>query len=116
METALPCGLVWLRRDLRVHDNAALYHALKHCRQVHVVFVFDTAILDPLPRADRRVEFLRDSLAVLDSELRALAESHGVKDAGRVGLICRPGARRRPWPPNWVCKRCMPATTMIPTP
>jgi deoxyribodipyrimidine photo-lyase len=66
-------ALVWFRRDLRAGDNAALYHALKAAGQVHCVFVFDTAILDPLPRRDRRVEFIRDSAAALDQELRALA-------------------------------------------
>ena len=51
MDTPFSSGLVWLRRDLRAHDNAALYQALKHCRQVHVAFVFDTAILDKIGRA-----------------------------------------------------------------
>jgi deoxyribodipyrimidine photo-lyase len=87
----LSSALVWLRRDLRVDDHAALNQALKAARRVWCVFVFDTAILDTLPRADRRVEFLRDSLAVLDAELRALAESHGVAGAASVGLICRHG-------------------------
>jgi deoxyribodipyrimidine photo-lyase len=51
-------GLMWFRRDLRAFDNAALYHALKSCTHVHCVFVFDRAILDKLPRQDRRVEFI----------------------------------------------------------
>ncbi len=65
-------GLMWFRRDLRAHDNAALYHALKACSVVHCVFVFDKEILDSLPRADRRVEFIRESLVDLDSQLRKL--------------------------------------------
>jgi len=77
-------ALVWLRRDLRADDNAALYHALRAARRVWCAFVFDRAILDPLPRADRRVEFIRDSLVGLDAELRALAASHGVEGAGLV--------------------------------
>ncbi len=67
-----PKGLMWFRRDLRVDDNAALYHALRSCRQVVCVFVFDRAILDPLPRVDRRVEFIRESLVELDAALHAL--------------------------------------------
>lgn len=63
-------ALVWLRRDLRITDHAALYHALRNHRQVHVAFVFDWDILDPLPRNDRRVEFIRESLVDLDSALR----------------------------------------------
>ena len=91
MDTSYPSGLVWLRRDLRVHDNAALYHALKHCRQVHVAFVFDTAILDPLPRADRRVEFIRESLVELDARLRELGGEHR-------GLIVRHGVAEQDIP------------------
>jgi deoxyribodipyrimidine photo-lyase len=90
-ETSLSGALVWLRRDLRADDHAALHLALRSARRVWCAFVFDRAILDPLPRADRRVEFLRDSLAVLDAELRALALSHGVDGADRVGLLCRHG-------------------------
>ena len=67
-----PKGLMWFRRDLRIDDNAALYHALRACRQVMCVFVFDRAILDPLPRVDRRVEFIRESLVELDAELSRL--------------------------------------------
>jgi len=77
-------ALVWLRRDLRTDDHAALHHALKSARQVWCAFVFDTAILDPLPRADRRVEFIRDSLVGVDAEIRALAASHGVAGAGLI--------------------------------
>ena len=77
-------AIVWLRRDLRVHDHAALHHALRAARQVWCVFVFDRDILDPLPRADRRVEFIRDSLVGVDAELRALAASHGIEGAGLV--------------------------------
>ncbi|WP_180682383.1 cryptochrome/photolyase family protein [Tepidicella baoligensis] len=85
-------GLMWFRRDLRADDNAALYHALRRCRQVWCVFVFDTNILQPLLarglHADRRVEFIHDSLIDLDEQLRALGRSNGVEG---VGLIVRHG-------------------------
>ena len=90
-DPSLHQALVWLRRDLRCDDNAALYHALKAARQVWCVFIFDTEILDPLPRVDRRVEFIRDSLVDLDAQLRALGQDHGV--AG-VGLIVQHGPAR----------------------
>ena len=81
-------ALVWFRRDLRADDHAALSHALQAARQVWCAFIFDRAILDRLPRADRRVEFIRDSLVDLDAQLRSLGLAHGV--AG-VGLIVRHG-------------------------
>lgn len=65
-------GLMWFRRDLRTVDNAALFYALKHCEQVHCVFVFDKTILDALPnKADRRVEFIWESCAELKKALQA---------------------------------------------
>ena len=75
---SLARALVWLRRDLRAHDHAALSHALRSARQVWCVFVFDRDILDPLPRADRRVEFIRESLVDLDQQLATLREGSGV--------------------------------------
>ena len=63
-------ALVWLRRDLRLTDHAALYHALRRHQHVYVAFIFDRDILAPLPRQDRRVEFIRESLVELDTALR----------------------------------------------
>ncbi len=85
-------GLMWFRRDLRADDNAALYHALKTCRQVFCVFVFDKDILDTLPRSDRRVEFIRESLVELDQQLRQLARPSGREDAGLIVMHDRSAA------------------------
>lgn len=82
-------ALVWMRRDLRLEDNAALFAALKAARQVYCCFVFDTDILAPLPRADRRVEFIHASVLALDADLREAAKGHGAADAG---LVVRHGA------------------------
>ena len=68
---------MWFRRDLRATDNAALHEALAQCERVHCVFVFDTDILDALPRRDRRVEFIRESLVELDAAVRGLIVLHG---------------------------------------
>jgi len=63
--------LVWFRRDLRTHDHAAFYHALKSGYAVYCAFVFDTEILEQLPRrADRRVEFIWHSVRELARALR----------------------------------------------
>ena len=68
-------GLVWLRRDLRLYDHAALAQALEHCQAVVLAFVFDRSILDSLPQQDRRVEFICTSLQTLSDELRQIASS-----------------------------------------
>jgi len=92
VDKVYPRGLVWFRRDLRAHDHAALYHALRSCREVFCAFVFDTDILDALPgqdrapradglRSDRRVEFIHASVRLLGEQLEAmgggLAVRHG---------------------------------------
>ena len=70
-------ALFWFRRDLRVTDNAGLFHALQYAtqsaRKVHCVFVFDREILDALSsKQDRRVEFIWESVVELKKSLQAL--------------------------------------------
>ncbi|MEO7938538.1 MAG: deoxyribodipyrimidine photo-lyase [Burkholderiaceae bacterium] len=86
MNKAFDTGLVWLRRDLRIDDNAALQLALASCRQVYCAFIFDRDILDPLARADRRVEFIQASLVELDDALRMVSGNI------HAGLLVRHGA------------------------
>lgn len=64
-------SLCWFRRDLRLYDHVALYHALKHSSTVYCVFVFDTDILHKLSdKKDRRVEFIWHSVHELSLALR----------------------------------------------
>ena len=65
-------ALVWFRRDLRAYDHAALFHAMKDSHAVFCVFVFDTDILQQLPRYDRRVEFIWDSVSELCATLERM--------------------------------------------
>ena len=80
-------SLVWLRRDLRLFDHAALYHALTASKNVLCVFVFDRAILDRLPRADRRVAFIWESLRQIKVELNALGSDLIVRHGLATDLI-----------------------------
>jgi deoxyribodipyrimidine photo-lyase len=81
----MDAALVWFRRDLRLTDHAALFHALKAARRVYCAFVFDRAILDELLAegcvADRRVEFILASISEVHEALRrrgsALIVRHG---------------------------------------
>ena len=75
---SLPVNIFWFRRDLRLHDNAGLYHALKEGKPVIPLFIFDRNILDELEdQKDRRVEFIHSSL--LDVE-RLLADKGSTLD------------------------------------
>lgn len=64
-------SICWLRRDLRLEDNAALYHALNGPNPVLVLFIFDTTILDKLnARDDARVTFIYKVIEKLSTELK----------------------------------------------
>ena len=68
-------NLFWFRRDLRLNDNAGLYHALKSDFPVIPIFIFDTHILDNLARKDARVEFIHNVLTDLYTQLKTLGAS-----------------------------------------
>ncbi|NCI48005.1 cryptochrome/photolyase family protein [Sediminibacterium soli] len=74
-------AVMWFRRDLRLTDNAALYHALRSGYPVLPVFTFDKTILDRLEeKADRRVSFiclaLRQMQRVLEQAGSSLTVLH----------------------------------------
>ncbi len=71
MRTSLT--IFWHRRDLRIPDNAGLYHALKAGGPVQPIFIFDREILDQLPEADARVDFIHRSV----TELSAAYQKNG---------------------------------------
>lgn len=65
-------SLFWFRRDLRLQDNAGLYHALNGSDSVACLFIFDSTILSELGKYDTRVDFLWNCLNNLKEELRSL--------------------------------------------
>lgn len=80
MKRGAEVAFFWFRRDLRLDDNAALYHALRSGLPVVPLFIFDTNILDDLTnRADRRVQFIYNELQRLRTELKDLGSDLVVK-------------------------------------
>jgi deoxyribodipyrimidine photo-lyase len=72
----LSTSVFWFRRDLRLEDNAGLFHALKENECVLPIFIFDTAILNQLEdRNDRRVDFIHQALHHLQKQLQELGSS-----------------------------------------
>jgi len=63
MENKKQVAIHWFRRDIRLHDNAALFHALSSGTPVIPIFIFDSSILDKLEnKQDARVQFIYESL------------------------------------------------------
>lgn len=69
-------SICWLRRDLRLTDHTALYHALNSGLPVLVLFIFDPFILDKLTdKKDRRVSFIYQALEGLKVQLNKQGSS-----------------------------------------
>ncbi|HEX6226642.1 MAG TPA: deoxyribodipyrimidine photo-lyase [Chryseolinea sp.] len=81
-------AVCWLRRDLRLEDNAALYHALKENQRVLPVFIFDTVILDALEdKKDSRLEFIYQSLTHLHQQLKEIGSTLSVFHGNPVEIF-----------------------------
>jgi len=69
-------NIFWFRRDLRLHDNAGLYHALRSDHPVLPLFIFDRNILDELEdKRDARVEFIHNEISNLYQQLKDIGSS-----------------------------------------
>jgi deoxyribodipyrimidine photo-lyase len=71
-----PIALFWFRRDLRLHDNAALDAALAGDARVLPVFIFDCEILSKLHgKRDARVLFIHRELSGIKHKLEEAGSS-----------------------------------------
>ena len=65
----------WFRRDLRIKDNTALFHALSQNNNVQCIFIFDENIINELPKNDHRISFIYDTLVNINYELNKYGTS-----------------------------------------
>ena len=72
-------SIYWFRRDLRLQDNTALFHALNSGYPVLPIFIFDEAILGELPKDDPRVSFIYETLKKINDSLNKGESSLYVK-------------------------------------
>lgn len=87
MENNTSVQVFWFRRDLRLDDNAGLYHALKSGKPVLPLFIFDTEILSKIEdKTDKRVQFIHQEILRLNNELKEFGSSLLVK-VGRPWVI-----------------------------
>ncbi len=90
-------ALLWLRRDLRVHDHPALRAAQAAGGPVVPVFCFDDGLLKGRHASGPRTQFLLGCLADLDGALRErgtrLFVRHGLPQRELPALVRELGAR-----------------------
>ena len=75
-------SVFWFRRDLRLDDNVGFLAALKGDSPVLPIFIFDSEILDRLPKDDARITFIHETLQTMRGQLQdeygsSLALYHG---------------------------------------
>lgn len=76
MKNPSQLSIFWFRRDLRLDDNAALYHALKSGLPVLPIFIFDSNILTRLEdKTDKRVQFIYREIVQLKMELEKMSST-----------------------------------------
>jgi deoxyribodipyrimidine photo-lyase len=87
-------ALLWLTRDLRVHDHPALRAALDSGRDVVPVFCFDDRLLRGRHASGPRTQFLLECLADLDARLGGLlVVRHGPPERELPAVAREAGAR-----------------------
>jgi deoxyribodipyrimidine photo-lyase len=85
-------NIFWFRRDLRLHDNVGLFHALNSGKPVLPIFIFDTNILDKLNKPDDlRVQFIHQTLVNIDNQLKQIGSGltvfYGKPDRAFIELV-----------------------------
>ena len=65
-------SVFWFRRDLRLHDNVGLFHALNSGKRILPIFIFDSTILKKLQKNDARITFIHKELNKLNQYLKPL--------------------------------------------
>ena len=64
-------SIFWFRRDLRLHDNKALFHALQSEEKILPIFIFDIDILKKIPKDDARISFIYSELKAMNMHLES---------------------------------------------
>ncbi len=61
--------VVWLKRDLRLHDNEAIYNALQSGKRVLLLYVFENLLLNDPHYSKRHWSFIKQSLQDMNAQL-----------------------------------------------
>jgi deoxyribodipyrimidine photo-lyase len=89
-------SILWLRRDLRLHDHPALRAARTGADRLVPVFVLDDRLLHGRHASGTRTQFLLECLADLDAELdrrgTRLVVRHGPPERELAALVDETGA------------------------
>ena len=63
-------NLVWLKRDLRLHDNEAISRAIKNGKRFLIFYAFEKILMNDPHYNSRHWNFIKQSLVDINSELK----------------------------------------------
>ncbi|NNF22988.1 MAG: deoxyribodipyrimidine photo-lyase [Flavobacteriaceae bacterium] len=63
-------AVVWLKRDLRLHDNEAVFNALNSGKRVLLLYMFEPLLLEDVHYSERHWNFIKESLCDLNERLK----------------------------------------------
>ena len=67
-------SIFWYRRDLRLHDNHALFRALQESGEVMPIFIYDSNIINKLEPGDHRLKFINDQIQIINNKLSKIGK------------------------------------------
>ena len=62
-------NIIWLKRDLRLQDNEAIFNALKSEKRVLLLYVFEKSLLSDAHYSERHWNFIKQSIKDLNEDL-----------------------------------------------
>ena len=65
-------SIVWFKRDLRLQDNEAIQNALDKGRRILLLYPFETMLLEDAHYDERHWNFIKQSIANINDELKPL--------------------------------------------
>ncbi len=63
-------NIVWLKRDLRLEDNEAIFNALKSEKRTLLLYTFETMLLEDSHYSERHWNFIKESIRDLNVQLK----------------------------------------------
>ncbi len=71
MNTKENLTVVWLKRDLRLHDNEAIYNAIDKGHRVLIIYVIENLLVNDKHYSKRHWDFIKQSILDINSDLLA---------------------------------------------
>ena len=70
MNTKPQIHVVWFKRDLRLHDNEAIFNAIASGKRVLFIYSFEPVLLNDPHYSERHWNFIKESLVDLNNQLK----------------------------------------------